>query len=170
MVVRPGPGRGAQAGDGSLGDLLPVQVVLAALGVKENVAGKVTPGNEPRVEHLRYAVGGEHVAVTADDDGGLGGPGVEQEPEAVSDFLGAGRGELRQWVGLREPVQVRHGLLVEAERPPDSLRDLRRRMAVAALLETRVVRAAHSREGGQFLPPQASSATANSTFAVLAWP
>src|SRR5580698_8356837 len=92
MVVRPGPGRGAQAGDGSLGDLFPVQVVLAALGVKENVAGKVTPGNEPRVEHLRYAVGGEHVAVTADDDGGLGGPGVEQEPEAVSDFLGAGRG------------------------------------------------------------------------------
>lgn len=97
------------------------------------------------------------LAVTADDDGGLGGPGVEQEPETVSDFLGAGRGKLRQRVGLREPVQVRHGLLVEAEGPPDRLQDLRRRMSVAALLETRVVRAAHSRESGQFLPSQARS-------------
>ena len=100
---------------------------MAAFRVQERVVEQVAAGYEARVEHLGQRVCGQHVAVAADDHGGLVGPAIEQAPKGGRDLFGFGPGRRRRrrGCGLREPVQVGQGLLVQAERSADRVEDLR---------------------------------------------
>lgn len=106
-VVRFGAGRGTQAGYGSLGDVRPVQVILAAFRVKEDVTQQVAPGDESRVERLGEAVGDEDIAVAADDDGRLLRPEARKSLAKRSMLLGSARSSSAIWTPGTSPISLR---------------------------------------------------------------
>jgi hypothetical protein len=82
-------------------------------------------------------------------------PRIQQEPHPQPDpFRSPASRRLRG----TERVQVGGGVLVEPEGPGQRVQHLRRRAAVAALLEPGVVLGADSREHGQLVAPQAGHA------------